>query len=63
MNAQIKDGLQLREVTVESAECKTSSIGNRAGIVIAKMKNKEYKVTIMKNKSKLKDSRRYYNVL
>ena len=63
VNGLFKDGLRLRELTVESAERKTSASENRAGIVIAKLKSKEDKVTVMKNKSKLKDSRRYNKVL
>ena len=62
VNGLIKDGLKLRDIAVESAERKPSAVDSRSGIVIAKLKNKEDKLAVMKNKSKLKDSRRYQNV-
>ena len=62
VNELIKDGLRLRDVTVESAERKACAIENRTGIVIAKLKNKEDKVAVMKNKSKLKEIRSYKTV-
>lgn len=62
VNGMIKDGLKLRDLDIESAVRKISSTETRSGIVIAKLKSKEDKQTIMKNKSKLKDSRKYENV-
>ena len=62
VNGLIKDGLRLRDIAVESAERKPSAVDSRSGIVIAKLKNREDKLAVMKNKSKLKDSRRYQNV-
>ena len=64
VNCLIKDGLKIRDITVESATRKNSNKNgeNKPGIVVAKFKSKEEKTTVMKNKNKLKDSRRYSNV-
>ena len=48
---------------VESAERKANRAHNgKAGIIVAKCKSREDKKTIITNKSKLKDSRRYEKV-
>ena len=59
----IKDGLKIRDITVESAIRKSNNSGeSKPGIVIAKFKSKDEKSTVMKSKNKLKDSRRYSKV-
>ena len=53
----LRDGLKLRNVTVESAERKANS-GNdfKHGVIVAKFRSKDDKHQVMKNKTKLKDS-------
>ena len=59
----LKDGLKLRDIEIEKAERKPNRSNNgKPGIVIAKCKSKEDKHTIMRNKNKLKDSKRYERV-
>ena len=63
VNCLIKDGLEIRDITVESATRKSNySAETNPGIVIAKFKSKYEKFTVMKNKNKLKDHRRFSNV-
>ena len=63
VNCLIKDGLKIRDITVESATRKSNySAETNPGIVIAKFKSKYEKSTVMKNKNKLKDHRRFSNV-
>ena len=61
VNAVLKDGLKLGHVSVEAASRKQAPAG-KMGIVIAKCRNLDEKSAIMKNKSKLKDSRQYNKV-
>ena len=63
VNELLRDGLKLRDVAVESAKRKTNN-GNESkhGVIVAKFKSKDDKHRVMKNKNKLKDSKRYENV-
>lgn len=63
VDAVLKDGLKLRNVSVEHAIRKPSNKPNKPGIVIAKCRNKEDKNAIMKNKRKLKDSVQFKKVM
>lgn len=62
VNAVLKEGLKLKDITVESAERKKSKNEGKPGIVIAKCKSKSDHDTVMKNKSKLNESRQYKSV-
>ena len=62
VNALFKDGLRLSDVSVSDAERKQSRSESKPGVVIAKLKNKNDKQRVMKEKSKLKDSRRFSKV-
>ena len=62
VNGLLKDGLKLRDVTVESAERKTNVSESKSGVIVAKLINKDDKNKVMKNKSKLMDSRKYDKV-
>lgn len=63
VNCLLKDGLKIRDIKIDSAERKENR-GNdgKPGVIVAKCKAREDKQTIMKCKSKLKDSRRYERV-
>lgn len=63
VNNILKVGLNLRFVTIETAERKQNRQDDRKpGIIVAKCKSKEDKQNIMKSKRLLKDSRRYERV-
>ena len=63
VNSLIKDGLNIRDITVVSAVRKVNSFdSSKTGVVVAKFRTKEEKYTVMKSKRKLKDSRRYEKV-
>ena len=60
VNGMLRDGLKLRNVTVERAEGQTNG-GNdfKYEVIVAKLRNKHDKQQVMKIKSKLKDSSKY----
>ena len=63
VNSLIKDGLKIRDITVESAVRKVNSFdSSKPGVVVAKFRTREEKYSVMKSKRKLKDSRRYEKV-
>ena len=62
VNALFRDGLRLANVSVKDAERKQSHNDSKPGVVIATLKNKEEKQQVMREKSKLKDSRRFSKV-
>ena len=62
VNTMIKDGLQIRNVSVKSAERKVSKSPSKPGVVIATFKNGDDKRKVMTDKSSLKDSRQYKDI-
>lgn len=62
VNAVLREGLKLKDVSVLSGERKKSRTEGKPGVVIAKCKNKAEWEMIMKNKSKLNESRQYKSV-
>ena len=63
VNGLIKDGLKLKNVTIEKAERKKTKKEGAHGLIIATCKSKEDKELIMRNKTKLKSSRNFSDVL
>ena len=61
VNSFVRDGLKLH-TSVATTERKKARNPDENGVVVAKCKNSEDKSKIMKEKSSLKDSRRYNNV-
>ena len=61
VNALLKDGLKIANVKVEKAERKASN-GPKPGCVIVTVDSNENKQSVMKNKRRLKDSRKYKDV-
>ncbi len=59
----IKDGIELEDIEVESAERKKSHRDNIPGVVIATCKSQEDQKQVMDKKSSLKDSDDYCNVM
>lgn len=62
VNRLIKDGLQIKDVTVSSADRKASDTRSRPGVVVAVFRSVEAKQTCMDKKAKLRDNNRYRNV-
>ena len=62
VNSLFRDGLRLSDVTVEEADRKQSHSDSKPGVIIARMKNKQEKQRVMKEKSRLKDSRQFAKV-
>lgn len=62
VNSLLRDGLRLFDISVEDAERKRSYTDGKPGVIIAKMKNKHEKTRVMKEKSRLKDSRQFTKV-
>lgn len=62
VNTLIKDGLSIRNVTVQLAERKKSENSSKPGIVVASFKDREDKELVMSAKSKLKHSRQFSHV-
>lgn len=62
VDAMIKDGLKIRDVTVASAVRKVSRAEHRAGVVIAKFQTSDDKKKVMTSKKALKEHRSYDNV-
>ena len=58
INSLIREGLDIRDVSVSSTERKLSRVQSKPGVVIATFKSAEDKRKIMSKKSKLKNSRR-----
>ena len=59
-NILIKDGLKLKDIRIEVVDRKENYRNDsKPGVIVAKCMSKEDKQVIMKNKSKLKDNRRY----
>lgn len=63
VNSILKDGVKLKDITVESAERKASNREGKPGIVVALCKSEQDKWSVLKSKSKLKDSRQYSKVI
>ena len=59
VNALLRDGLRLSDVSVEEAERKQSHTDANPGVIIARLKNKHKKKHVMKELSLLKDSRQF----
>ena len=59
VDALIKDGLRLRNISCEKAVRKTARGDNRNGVIIATCESADDKKEIMRNKSKLKERRQY----
>ena len=62
VNSLIREGLDIRDVSVSSTERKLSRVQSKPGVVIATFKSAEDKRKVMSEKSKLKNSRRYERV-
>ena len=63
VNGLLKDGLKLCDVTIQSAERKTNNVSeSKSGVIVATFRHKDDKSKVMKNKSKLSDSRKYDEV-
>jgi hypothetical protein len=62
VNGLIRDGLKLRDISIESAERKESRGTRFPGVIIAKCKSAEHKQAILSNKKKLRESRNFQNV-
>ena len=62
VNALIKDGLRIRDVTCNSAERKTSYNEAKPGVIIASFSSHEDKRKVMQKKVDLKYCRQYDNV-
>lgn len=62
VNALIKDGLRLRNISCKKAVRKQARSDLQQGVVIATCESLDAKKEIMKNKSKLKDIRQYERV-
>ena len=62
VNALIKNGLNIRDVSVSNTERKESRVQSRPGVVIATFKSADDKRKVMSEKSKLKNSRHYDKV-
>ena len=58
----MRDGLRLSDISVDDAERKRSYTEAKPGVIVAKMKNKQEKTRVMKEKRRLKDSRQFSNV-
>ncbi len=63
VNTLLHEGVDLPEIDVDSVERKKSHKDNVPGVVIAQCKSQGDKKLIMSNKSKLKDSDDYSNVI
>lgn len=61
VNTMIKDGLQINNITVVSAERKTSQNG-KPGVIIAKCNSREEVTTLITKKKVLRDSEKYHTV-
>ena len=62
VNALFRDGLRLTDISVKDAERKQSHNSSKPGVVIATLKTVQDKQNVKKEKSKLKDSRRFSKV-
>ena len=62
VNGLIKDGLKLRDVSVDEATRKNPGRGGRAGLIVARCRSAKDKEDIMKAKRKLSDSRNFKDV-
>ena len=62
VNSLLRDGLRLSDISVQDAERKQSYTDGKPGVIVAKMKNKEEKTRVMKEKRRLKDSRQFNKV-
>ena len=62
VNSLLRDGLRLSDISVDDAERKRSYTEGKPGVIVAKMKNKQEKTRVMKEKRRLKDSRQFSNV-
>ena len=62
VNALIRDGLKIKDVSVVSAERKTSRKENEHGLIVAKCSSADDKKKIMTNKRHLKSDRKYSKV-
>ncbi|KAH3734655.1 hypothetical protein DPMN_041095 [Dreissena polymorpha] len=62
VNAMLKDGLKLSNITVSKAERKKSRTESRPGVVIATFKCKEDKQTVMNAKSDLRHINQYSKI-
>ena len=62
VNSLLRDGLRLSDVSVDEAERKQSHTDTIPGVVIARMKSKQDKTRVMKEKRRLKESRQFAKV-
>ena len=62
VNSLLRDGLRLSDISVQDAERKQSYTDGKPGVIVAKMKNKQEKTCVMKEKRRLKDSRQFNKV-
>lgn len=62
VNAIFRDGLKLSDISVEDAERKQSHSESKPGVIVARMNSKQDKQRVMKEKSRLKDSRQFSKV-
>ena len=64
VNAIFRDGLKLSDISVEDAERKQSHSESKPGVIVARMNStcKQDKQRVMKEKSRLKDSRQFSTV-
>ncbi|MEW8548224.1 MAG: hypothetical protein AB2693_32370 [Candidatus Thiodiazotropha sp.] len=62
VNALFKDGLRLSDISVSDAERKQSRNDSNPGVIIAKLKSRNDKQRVMKEKFRLKDNRRFSKV-
>ena len=62
VNSLLWDGLRLSDISVEDVERKQSYTDGKPGVIVAKMKNKQEKSRVMKEKRLFKDLRQFNKV-
>ena len=62
VNAIFRDGLKPSDISVEDAERKQPHSESKPGVIVARMNSKQDKQRVMKEKSRLKDSRQFSKV-
>ena len=62
VNSLLREGLDIRDVSVSSTERKLSRVQSKPGLVIATFKSAEDKRNFLSEESKLKNSRRYERI-